>query len=86
VQSEIIYRSLAVEEGASFEGIMRPMLNPLEDECAVSPTSEARQKISEPHTVGGNETGAVCETAGQAGTRAAAETRWQLQGLTAESF
>src|SRR5262249_24722391 len=86
VQSEIIYRSLAVEEGASFEGVTRPRPSPLEEEIAVPPTPEARQSISELRAAVGHETGAACETAGQVGTLAAAETRRQLRGPTAGSF
>jgi cytoskeletal protein CcmA (bactofilin family) len=40
VESEIIYRSLSVEEGVSFEGIARPRPNPLEEDFAMSPTPE----------------------------------------------
>lgn len=79
VQSEIIYRTLAVEEGASFEGMIRSRPNPFEEEFAVSPTPEAQQSISELHAAVGNESGAVCQMAGQAGTLAAAESRWQLR-------
>ena len=38
-----------VEEGASFAGISRPTPNPLHEDLAVSPTPEARQRLSEPH-------------------------------------
>jgi cytoskeletal protein CcmA (bactofilin family) len=37
VKSEIIYQSLSIDEGATFEGVARPRLNPLEEEIAVSP-------------------------------------------------
>src|SRR5262245_53527681 len=62
VESEIIYQSLAVEEGASFAGIARPMPNPLQEDLAVSPTLEARQRLSEPNTACGTGTGADRET------------------------
>src|SRR5262245_8365338 len=56
VESEIIYQSLAVEEGASFAGIARPTPNPLQEDLAVSPTPEARQRLSEHHTTCGSGT------------------------------
>jgi cytoskeletal protein CcmA (bactofilin family) len=43
VKSEIIYQSLSIDEGATFEGVARPRLNPLEEEIAVSPMAELRQ-------------------------------------------
>jgi cytoskeletal protein CcmA (bactofilin family) len=86
VESEIIYQSLSVDEGVSFEGIARQRPNPLVEDFAVTATTEARQRIRtrEPDTTG-NGTGVDCETAGQAGPLAAAEARRQLPGPAADA-
>jgi cytoskeletal protein CcmA (bactofilin family) len=42
VESEIIYQSLSVDEGASFEGVARPHANPLAEESALAPSTGAR--------------------------------------------
>jgi cytoskeletal protein CcmA (bactofilin family) len=42
VASEIVYRSLSVDEGASFEGLARPHANPLAEESALAPSDGAR--------------------------------------------
>jgi cytoskeletal protein CcmA (bactofilin family) len=68
VESEIIYQSLSVEEGVSFDGIARPRPDPLEEPFAVSPTPDSRQRIGEPD-ITGNGTGVDCETAAASGTR-----------------
>src|SRR5262249_28379459 len=41
VESEIIYQSLSVDEGASFEGIARPRANPLAEASAAAPIGES---------------------------------------------
>jgi len=46
VESEIIYRTLSVDEGARFEGLARPRLDPLQEEIAVSPMVELRQRLA----------------------------------------
>jgi hypothetical protein len=86
VESEIIYQSLTVDEGVSFEGIARQRPNPLAEDFAVSPTPEGRQgiRIGEPNTTN-NGTGVGCETAGPAEPLAAAETRRQLPAPTARA-
>jgi cytoskeletal protein CcmA (bactofilin family) len=78
VESEIIYKSLAVDEGASFDGIARPSPQPLEEDFTLSPTPEARQKIGLPYTASSSWTRANCGTAGEAGPLAAAQARRQL--------
>ena len=40
VESEIIYQSLSVDEGASFEGIARPQANPLAEASPLTPIAE----------------------------------------------
>ena len=47
VESEIIYRTLSVDEGASFEGLARPRPNPLAEETGLSPTAELRQRVAQ---------------------------------------
>jgi cytoskeletal protein CcmA (bactofilin family) len=42
VESEIIYQSLSVDEGASFEGLARPHANPLAEENALAPSADVR--------------------------------------------
>ena len=51
VESEIIYRSLSIEEGARFEGVASPRLdpldlNPLDEDIGVSPMAELRQSVA----------------------------------------
>jgi cytoskeletal protein CcmA (bactofilin family) len=50
VESEIIYQSLSVEEGARFEGVARPRLDPLDlnpaaEDIGVSPMAALRQSV-----------------------------------------
>ena len=52
VESEIIYQSLSVEEGARFEGVASPRLdpldlNPLDEEIGVSPMAELRKSVAQ---------------------------------------
>jgi cytoskeletal protein CcmA (bactofilin family) len=47
VESEIIYRTLSVDEGASFEGLARLRPNPLAEETGLSPTAELRQRVAQ---------------------------------------
>jgi cytoskeletal protein CcmA (bactofilin family) len=47
VESEIIYRTLSVDEGASFEGRARPRPNPLAEEPGLSPAVDLRQKVTQ---------------------------------------
>jgi cytoskeletal protein CcmA (bactofilin family) len=42
VESEIIYQTLSVDEGAKFEGVARPQANPLAEESALAPSAEQR--------------------------------------------
>jgi cytoskeletal protein CcmA (bactofilin family) len=83
VESEIIYQSLAVDEGASFEGTARPRPNPLAEDFAVSPVPEARGRIDASEPAVANAVGADRATADQAGPLAPAEARRQLEGPTA---
>jgi cytoskeletal protein CcmA (bactofilin family) len=46
VDSEIIYRSLSVDEGVRFEGVAHRRPNPLQEEIAVSAVAEWRQKVA----------------------------------------
>ena len=46
VENEVIYRTLSVDEGASFEGRARPRPNPLAEETGLSPTADLRQKVA----------------------------------------
>jgi cytoskeletal protein CcmA (bactofilin family) len=47
VESEIIYQSLSVDEGASFEGISRPRANPFAEELPAPPLmAELRQRVT----------------------------------------
>jgi cytoskeletal protein CcmA (bactofilin family) len=82
VESEIIYRTLAVDEGATFEGIARPRPNPLAEDFTVPAMPEARGRMGEPE-VAANGAGAERAMAGQAGALAAADTRRQLEGPSA---
>jgi cytoskeletal protein CcmA (bactofilin family) len=52
VESEIIYQSLSVEEGARFEGVARPRLDPLDlnppdEDIGVSPMAALRQSVAQ---------------------------------------
>jgi len=68
VEGEIIYQSLSVDEGASFEGLAWPRPNPFEEDFSLLPSPEAQQRVGHPHTARG-------EAAGQAGPLALAEGR-----------
>jgi cytoskeletal protein CcmA (bactofilin family) len=47
VESEIIYQSLSVDEGARFEGISRPRANPFAEELPAPPLmAELRQRVT----------------------------------------
>ena len=46
VESEIIYQSLSVDEGASFEGIARPRANPFAEELPAAPMLELGQRVT----------------------------------------
>jgi len=85
VESEIIYKSLTVDEGASFDGIARSSQSPLEEDFAFSSTSEARQRIGQPYTSGANWMHADCETAAEPGPLAPTDSRRQLQAPTADA-
>jgi cytoskeletal protein CcmA (bactofilin family) len=82
VESEIIYRTLAVDEGATFEGIARPRPNPLAEDFTVPPMPEARGRMGEPEAAA-NGAGAERAMAGQGGALAPADTRRQLEGPSA---
>jgi cytoskeletal protein CcmA (bactofilin family) len=45
VESEIIYQSLSVDEGASFAGIALPRANPFAEELPAVPMVELRQRV-----------------------------------------
>jgi cytoskeletal protein CcmA (bactofilin family) len=47
VQSEIIYQSLSVDEGASFEGISRPRANPFAEELPATPMVELPRRVAQ---------------------------------------
>ncbi len=46
VESEIIYQSLSVDEGATFKGIARPRANPFAEELPAAPMAELRQRVT----------------------------------------
>jgi cytoskeletal protein CcmA (bactofilin family) len=46
VESDIIYQSLSVDEGASFKGIARPRANPFAEELPAAPMAELRQRVT----------------------------------------
>src|SRR5262245_24618082 len=46
VGSEIIYQSLSVVEGASFEGFARPQANPLAEASALTPIAQGRGRTA----------------------------------------
>jgi cytoskeletal protein CcmA (bactofilin family) len=62
VEGEMIYHSLMVDEGATFEGVARSKPNPLVEDFAVSTTPAPRQMIGPGDTSGGNWAGADCDT------------------------
>jgi len=47
VESDIFYHSIAVDEGASFEGAARPRPNPFAAETALSPMAELREQVAQ---------------------------------------
>ena len=46
VESDIIYQSLSVDEGATFKGIARPRANPFAEELPAAPMAELRQRVT----------------------------------------
>jgi cytoskeletal protein CcmA (bactofilin family) len=79
VESEIIYQSLSVEEGARFEGVARPRLDPLDlspldEDVGVSPMAELRQSVAQfaPGTPNGAAPGAVAHTGAKTAARSSA--------------
>lgn len=78
VESEIIYKSLAVDEGANFRGNARPSLNPLDEDFALSPRPEELQLIGQPYTTGANWTGADGKMPGELEPLGTTEARRQL--------
>jgi cytoskeletal protein CcmA (bactofilin family) len=46
VESEIIYQSLSVDDGARFEGIARPRANPFAEELPAAPMAELGQRVT----------------------------------------
>ena len=46
VQSEIIYQSLSVDEGASFEGISRPSANPFDENLSAAPRAGLPRRVA----------------------------------------
>ena len=66
VESEIIYESLTVDEGASFEGIARPTANPLAEHF----------RLGEVESAGTNGAGAYLAIADQAGPHATRSRNW----------
>jgi cytoskeletal protein CcmA (bactofilin family) len=88
VESELIYKSLVVDEGASFVGTARPSANPLAEDFALSSLPEALLSVGQPYTpdtTGANWIGAGCEAPGQAGTLATSEARRQLAPPTVDA-
>lgn len=88
VESELIYKSLAVDEGASFGGTARPSQNPLAEDFALSSPPEALLSIGQTYTHGitsANWIGADCEASGEAGTMAATEPPRQLVPPTVDT-
>ena len=79
VESEIIYRSLSIEEGARFEGVASPRLdpldlNPLDEDIGVSPMAELRQSVAQvaPGSPNGAAAGAVAHTGAKTAARGSA--------------
>jgi len=86
VESEIVYQSLSIDEGARFEGVARPCLDPLREEIAVSPMAELRQGMAlvEARSANGAVLGAKLQAAdtqaaGKAATLPAPEPACQMQ-------
>jgi cytoskeletal protein CcmA (bactofilin family) len=50
VESDIVYRLLAVDEGATFEGSARRSPDPLNDAAAASALADLRRMLAIPHT------------------------------------
>ncbi|MFZ0852273.1 MAG: polymer-forming cytoskeletal protein [Hyphomicrobiaceae bacterium] len=81
VESEIIYRSLSIEEGARFEGVASPRLdpldlNPLDEDIGVSPMAELRQSVARigAGTPNGAAPGAVAQAVVPTGAHTGAQT------------
>jgi cytoskeletal protein CcmA (bactofilin family) len=83
VESEIIYRTLSVDEGARFEGVARPRLDPLQEEIAVSPMLELRQRLA-PVEVAANGAGlANAQAASKAAAASASEPQLSVERSSA---
>jgi cytoskeletal protein CcmA (bactofilin family) len=78
VESELIYRSLVVDEGASFGGTARPSANPLAEDFALPALPAALLSVDQPCPPGGG-------APGEAGTLAATEARRQLLPPTVDA-
>ena len=81
VESEIIYQSLSVEEGARFEGVASPRLDPLDldphhEDIGVSPMAELRQSVAQvgAGTANGAVPGAVAQAVAPTGAHTGAHT------------
>ena len=88
VESELIYKSLVVDEGASFGGTARPSPNPLAEDFALSSPPEALLSVDQPFTAGttcANWIGAGREVPGDAGALPASEARRQLLPPTVDA-
>jgi cytoskeletal protein CcmA (bactofilin family) len=83
VESEVIYKSLMVDEGARFEGIARPTPNPLEEDFALSVMQGSRLAFGAAESANANGTVTDLARAGQAGPPAPVEARQQLPAPTA---
>jgi cytoskeletal protein CcmA (bactofilin family) len=75
VESEVIYKSLMVDEGARFEGIARPTPNPLEEDFALSVMQGSRLAFGAAESANANGTVTDLARAGQAGPPAPVEAR-----------
>ena len=87
VESEIIYQSLSIDEGVTFEGVARPRLNPLEVEIAVSPMAELRQRMAQIEAGCANGAGPGCmiQAVDKAGPVSPPEPARQIQRSSAAS-
>jgi len=85
VESEIIYKSLAVDEGANVRGNARPSLNPLDEDFTLSPRPEELQLIGQPYTTGANWTGADGKMPGELEPLGTTEARRQLLAAAADA-
>ena len=81
VESEIIYQSLSVEEGARFEGVASPRLDPLDldphhEDIGVSPMAQLRQSVAQlgAGTANGAAPGAVAQAVAPTGAHTGAHT------------